>query len=213
MSDQAVIHIVDDEESMRRSLSFLLRSSGHMVQSWAAGPEFLKGVKRSGPGCALLDIRMPEMSGLEVQAELAAQGIDMPVIILTAHGDVSLAVQAMKAGAVDFLAKPFDQKTLLEAVNAAVGRIKNVRARQERMEIANARLGALTARERDVLAGLACGYPNKTIAFDLGISRRTVEVHRANLMLKLGVNSLADALRIAFAAGLGGCDLTRQPDD
>jgi two-component system response regulator FixJ len=146
---------------------------------------------------------MPEMDGLEVQQALNERGITMPVIILTGHGDISIAVRAMKAGAVDFIEKPFEKAVLMSAIEAAHARLEKNAADVERNEEAHVMLGKLTGREREVLEGLAKGLPNKTIAYDLDISPRTVEVHRANLMTKLGVRSLSEALRIAFAAGMG----------
>ncbi|PTQ11585.1 DNA-binding response regulator [Sphingomonas oleivorans] len=204
MSDRRMIHIVDDEESIRRSAGFMLRTSGYSVTTYASGVAFLREARTAEPGCVLLDVRMPEMDGLDVQQALADRGIAMPVVVLTGHGDVSIAVRAMKAGAVDFIEKPFEKALLLAAVAAAFRRLDESGDRAERAAEARLRIAALTAREQDVLKGLAQGYPNKTIAYDLGISPRTVEVHRANLMNKLGVRSLSDALRIAFAAGLGG---------
>lgn len=203
MEDKRVIHLVDDEEAIRKSASFMLRTSGYTVQTYASGVEFLKGARTAELGCVLLDVRMPEMDGLEVQAAMAGRGIIMPVVVLTGHGDVSIAVQAMKGGAVDFLEKPFEKASLLDAISRAFDRIDNAGIRAAEASDALVRIAALTPRERDVLDGLAQGYPNKTIAYDLGISSRTVEVHRANVMEKLAVRSLSDALRIAFAAGLG----------
>lgn len=203
MSDLPLVHVVDDEEAIRKSLSFLLRSARYRVQCWTSGNAFLKDVSRVDPACVLLDIRMPGMDGLEVQEEMAVQGIGLPVIMLTGHGDVTMAVKAIQAGAVDFLEKPFDRQKLLDAITRAFAQIADGNARRDQANAARVQIAALTTRERDVLEGLACGYPNKTIAFDLGISPRTVEVHRANLMAKLEVANFADALRIAFAAGLG----------
>lgn len=203
MADKRLVHIVDDEEAIRRSASFMLKTSGFAVETYASGVSFLKEARHAEQGCILLDVRMPEMDGLEVQQVLAERGITMPVVILTGHGDVSIAVRAMKAGAIDFIEKPFEKATLLAALEAAFGRLERSAQRDERAADAAILLQALTPRERDVLAGLANGLPNKTIAYDLGISSRTVEVHRANLMVKLDVRSLSDALRIAFAAGLG----------
>ena len=157
-------------------------------------------MKALDPGCILLDIRMPDMDGLEVQRELAARGIAMPVIVLTGHGDVATAVEAMKNGASDFIEKPFEKAVLLEAIERASERLARAEESSASEREAKVRIAALTARERDVLRELARGHPNKTIAYDLGISPRTVEVHRANVMTKLGVRSLSEALRIAFAA-------------
>lgn len=203
MTDRKLIHIVDDEDAIRRSASFMLKTSGYAVQTWATGVAFLKEIRHVPDGCVLLDVRMPEMDGLEVQEALREHGVTMPVIILTGHADVSIAVRAMKAGAVDFLEKPFEKAVLIAAIEAAFDRLTAADGAAARAAEANVVLGVLTPREREVLEGLAQGLPNKTIAYDLGISPRTVEVHRANLMAKLEVRSLSDALRLAFAAGLG----------
>lgn len=204
MSQTRLIHIVDDEDAVRRSAGFMLRTLGFTVQTWPSGAAFLKEVRYVEIGCILLDVRMPEMDGLEVQRELQLRGVTMPVIILTGHGDVSVAVRAMKAGAVDFIEKPFDKDMLLTAINSAFERMHANSDANVRAEEASAMLAALSPREHEVLEGLVRGHPNKTIAADLGISARTVEVHRANLMSKLGARSLSEVLRIAFAAGPGG---------
>ncbi|KQX23575.1 MULTISPECIES: response regulator transcription factor [unclassified Sphingomonas] len=203
MIDKRLVHIVDDEDAIRRSTGFMLKTSGFAVETWPSGVAFLKEVRHAAEGCVLLDVRMPEMDGLEVQQAMIERGITMPVIILTGHGDVTIAVRAMKAGAVDFLEKPFEKATLLSSIETAFQRIAASDEIAVRASEARTLLGVLTPRERDVLEGLAQGLPNKTIAYDLGISPRTVEVHRANLMSKLDVRSLSDALRIAFAAGMG----------
>ena len=203
MTDRKLVHIVDDEEAIRRSASFMLKTSGYTVETWATGVAFLKEIRHVSEGCILLDVRMPEMDGLEVQQNLLERGVTTPVIVLTGHADVSIAVRAMKAGAVDFLEKPFEKAILLSAIEAAFDRLAKADGAAARAAEANVVLGVLTPREREVLDGLAQGLPNKTIAYDLGISPRTVEVHRANLMAKLEVRSLSDALRLAFAAGLG----------
>lgn len=203
MTDRKLVHIVDDEDAIRRSASFMLKTSGYAVQTWATGVAFLREIRHVPDGCVLLDVRMPEMDGLEVQDVLRERGVTMPVIILTGHADVSIAVRAMKAGAVDFLEKPFEKAVLIAAIEAAFDRLTAADGAAARAVEANVVLGVLTPREREVLEGLAQGLPNKTIAYDLGISPRTVEVHRANLMAKLDVRSLSDALRLAFAAGLG----------
>jgi two-component system response regulator FixJ len=184
----------------------MLRTSGYIVKTYASGVELLARARELAPGCILLDIRMPEMDGLEVQRTLKERGVLLPVVIITGHGDVNLAVQAMKAGAVDFIEKPFEKDVLIGAIEEGFARIDQAGRRHARADEARVRLEALTPREHDVLEGLVRGHPNKTIAYDLGISPRTVEIHRANLMGKLGVPSLSEALRIAFAAGLGGGD-------
>lgn len=203
MDECHLIHVVDDEEPVRRSLDFLLRTSGFRVERWADGESFLKGAKRHEPACVLLDIRMPGMDGLQVQEEMAHRGLNLPVIVLTGHGDVATAVRAMQAGAVDFLEKPFERERLLQVIEVACRRASSQAAQRDHERWAQTQVAALTEREREVLDGLACGYPNKTVAYDLGISSRTVEVYRANVMSKLEVTNFADALRIAFAAGLG----------
>lgn len=203
MTDKKLIHIVDDEDSIRRSVGFMLKTSGYQTETWNSGQAFLKEVKHAEQGCILLDVRMPEIDGLEVQRTLAERGVTMPVVIMTGHGDISIAIRAMKAGAVDFLEKPFEKVALIAAIEESFRRIADATDASARAADAEKILGVLTPRERDVLEGLAKGLPNKTIAFDLGISPRTVEVHRANVMTKLDVRSLSDALRIAFAAGLG----------
>ncbi|SEQ98785.1 response regulator transcription factor [Sphingobium sp. YR768] len=203
MSDRPTVHIVDDEAAIRRSAGFLLKKSGYRVEAWPSGVEFLKDVRSAAEGCILLDIRMPVMDGLDVQQALIDQGVTMPIVLLTGHADVGIAVRAMKAGAVDFVEKPFDIAVLLDAIEAAFARLDDKERYAASAQEAALVIASLTPRERDVLEGLARGLPNKTIAYDLGISARTVEVHRANLMAKLGVRSFPDALRIAFAAGLG----------
>uniref|UniRef100_B0T0L6 Two component transcriptional regulator, LuxR family n=1 Tax=Caulobacter sp. (strain K31) TaxID=366602 RepID=B0T0L6_CAUSK len=202
MSERRMIHIVDDEEAIRRSAGFMLKTSGFAVTTHVSGTAFLREVRHLEPGCVLMDIRMPEMDGLEVYAAMVERGVTMPVVVLTGHGDVTVAVRAMKAGAVDFIEKPFEKAVLLAAIEAAFERLEDADGRAARAADAAVAVAALTGREQDVLKGLAQGLPNKTIAYDLGISPRTVEVHRANLMSKLKVRSLSEALRIAFSAGM-----------
>ncbi len=197
------VHIVDDDEAIRQSVGFLLRKAGYAVETYTAGTHFLKSVTRETRGCVLLDVRMPDLDGLEVQARIAQSGITLPVIMLTGHGDVTLAVRAIKAGAIEFLEKPFERSALLAAIETALAHA--ARSGREHLAASDAlvRLAALTPRERDVLDGMVLGRPNKLIAYDLDIATRTVEVHRANLMEKLAARSLSDVLRIAFSAGLG----------
>lgn len=202
MDDKRIVHLIDDEEAIRKSAGFVLSRAGYAILPYASGVGFLRTAKTVQKGCVLLDVRMPDMDGLQVQAAMAERGIDMPVVVMTGHGDVSVAVQAMKAGAVEFLEKPFEKAMLLDAIQKAFARLEQTNNRGIERREARVRIGTLTPREREVLVGLAQGYPNKTIAYDLGVSSRTVEVHRASLMQKLEVHSLSDALRIAFAAGL-----------
>ena len=196
------VYLVDDDDAIRRSASFMLKTSGFIVDTYVSGIEFLKAARELEPGCVLMDVRMPGMDGLEVQQALRDRGIALPVIVMTGHGDIGVAVAAMKAGAVDFIEKPFEKAVLISALEVGCGRLDRADAMEERAAQAVVRLQALTPRERDVLRGLVEGLPNKTIAYDLGISPRTIEIHRAHLMTKLGVRSLSEALRIAFAAGL-----------
>ena len=198
--DLRLVHLVDDDAAVRRSAGFMLKTSSFQVRTYESGLELLKNAAGLETGCILLDIRMPGMDGLDVQQSLKEKGVALPVIIMTGHGDVSLAVKAMKAGAIDFIEKPFEKAVLLAAIEQGLERLERSELSGERATDAAVRLQALTPREREVLDGLAQGLPNKSIAYDLGISPRTVEIHRANLMTKLGVRSLSEALRIAFAA-------------
>ena len=208
MGEPRLVHIVDDEDAIRRSIGFMLRTSGYGVKAWDDGATFLRSARSAVMGCVLLDIRMPQMDGIEVQRAMADRGITMPVIVITGHGDVATAIAAMRLGAVDFLEKPFERAALIAALDAGFQRLDHRMDISGRVSEARVRVAALTPRERDILDGLARGFPNKTIAYDLGISPRTVEVHRANVMAKLGVHSLSDALRIAFAAGFGSGEAT-----
>lgn len=205
-----LVHIIDDDDAVRRSLDFLLRTSGYRTERWANGEEFLKSADPQQKACVLLDIRMPGRDGLQIRQAMLEAGFDCPVIMLTGHGDIGLAVTAMKGGAFDFIEKPFDHDRLMSSLAEAFDSINDRATLRQKADWARVQLGKLSAREREVLDGLACGYPNKTIAYDLGISARTVEVYRANVMFKLAVDNFADALRIAFAAGLGSDKLWRQ---
>ncbi|KLI62910.1 response regulator transcription factor [Aurantiacibacter marinus] len=205
---ECTIYLVDDDDSVRRSVGFMLKTSGYKVDTFASGDEFLAAASRLEPGCILLDVRMPGTDGIEVQTELKKLGITSPVTIMTGHGDIGMAVTAMKAGACDFIEKPFEKHTLIQALEHAEERLNDDDRRHKRRDDAIVLLNGLTPREHEVLEGLVKGYPNKTIGYDLGISPRTVEIHRAHLMQKVGVHSLSDLLRIAFRAGLGENDRT-----
>jgi len=202
MSDAPLVHVVDDEESVRRSLDFLLRTSGYTVRTWESGVDFLAAgeVER---GCVLLDIRMPEIDGLEVLRQLNQRGVTLPVIILTGHGEVNLAVEAMKDGAFDFLEKPCSPTILREALRDATARLATSSEVTLRTRAARALVDALNSHEREVLAALAQGRSNAQIAAAIAMPMFDVELHRANLMAKLGARGLSDAIRIAFAAGMG----------
>lgn len=203
MSEQKLIHLVDDDDAVRHSASFMLRHAGFAVKTYTDGVAFLDVVEDASAGCILLDVQMPRMDGLEVQEQLNARGVAMPVIVLTGHGDVNVAVKAMKAGAVDFVEKPYEKQTLIDALNRAFQRLEQRSQRDLLVDEARGKIEHLTPREREVLEGLVDGHTNKSIADSLDISPRTVEIHRANLMEKLGATSLSGVLRIAFAAGIG----------
>ena len=201
MSPDRTVHVVDDDAAVRRSLERLLDTAGFRVVSYDSSSAFLEAARGLSAGCVLLDIQMPGVDGLAVQARLNRLGVPLPVIVMTAHGDVARAVQAMKAGAVDFLEKPFDDETLLNAIEAALAKAGRRVGDREAVEAAQ-RIATLSPREREVLDGLVMGRQNKVIAFDLGISVRTVEVHRARMMERLGTRKLADAVRLAVLAKL-----------
>jgi two-component system response regulator FixJ len=202
MSDKTMIHVIDDDAAMRDSLAFLLDVNGYAARAFETADAFLKDSALTTLCCVISDIRMPGMNGIELVRKLRSDGKGCPVILITGHGDVALAVEAMKAGASDFIEKPFDDATLLGAISAALDarsdRAGEGSARQE----AEARLAELSPRELDVLRGLVAGKINKVIAYDLSISPRTVEVYRANLMAKTGARSMSELMRIALAAGL-----------
>jgi two-component system response regulator FixJ len=200
-----VVHVVDDEDAVRRSLGLLLESADYEVQLYSGAQALLAACGMDGqslaPGCLVLDVRMPGMDGLTLMEELAKRGVVVPVVVVTGHADVPLAVRAMRAGAVDFLEKPYTEERLLEAVEKAL--TADTQASQRRVEIMKAlqQVAILSPREREVLQALVDGKANKVIAYELGISPRTVEVHRANLMDKLGARSLPELVRIGLAAG------------
>ena len=202
MNDR-IVFLVDDDEAIRHSASFMLRHAGFTVKTFPDGLVFLDSVKSEDEGCILLDVRMPGMDGLAVQSTLNRRGINMPVIILTGHGDVPVAVEAMKGGAIEFLEKPYEKKALVAAIENAYELLDNQATDDRRGREAAAKLSALTPRERQVLECLVEGLTNKGIAEALSISPRTVEIHRAHMMEKLQVDSLSAALRIAFLAGIG----------
>jgi two-component system response regulator FixJ len=198
--EQATVFIVDDDEAVRDSLGWLIRSVGLKVRAYRCAEDFLKDYQGSAAGCLLLDVRMPGMSGLELQERLASRQVSIPVIILTAHGDVSTAVKAFKAGSMDFFEKPFNDQDLLDAVHRAIERDARVREAQAQQEETRQCLGTLTAREREVLDRVLAGQPNKVTAAELGISEKTVEVHRAHVMEKMRVRSVAELVQRVLMA-------------
>jgi two-component system, LuxR family, response regulator FixJ len=199
---EATVHIVDDDAAIRDSLSLLLGGAGFAVATYPSAEAFLT-VAPQGVGCLVIDVRMPGMGGLELQQELVRRGRRIPVIVMTGHADVPLAVQAMKAGAVDFVEKPFQEATMVSAIRRAFDLgIEAARTEAVDAEIGQ-RLRSLTAREREVLDALVAGNPNKIIAYDLSISPRTVEIHRARVMDKMQARTLSDLVRMALSAGAG----------
>jgi two-component system, LuxR family, response regulator FixJ len=202
MAADAIVHVIDDDEAVRQSIEFLLRTSGVTARTYDCASAFLDVLETIESGCIITDVRMPGISGIDLLRRLGEMHIRIPVIVITGHGDVPLAVEAMKSGAVDFLEKPFDDELLLRSVRSALDRSQENAARDaERAEV-EARLAALTNRERDVLGGLVAGKPNKIIAFDLAISPRTVEIYRANVMTKMQAASLSELVRITLVAGV-----------
>jgi two-component system, LuxR family, response regulator FixJ len=203
MSADARIFIVDDDDAVRDSLELLLRSSGFAsVVAYASARHFLAEAAPMPGECLLLDVRMPDMDGLELQEELNRRGIRLPVIIMTGHGDVPIAVRAMKAGAMDFIEKPFSDELLVDCVRRARRQAEEARREGAEADDVRRRLQILTPRERDVLQGMIAGHPNKLIAHALGISPRTVEIHRARVMDKMAARSLSALVRMALAAGI-----------
>ncbi|HVX75586.1 MAG TPA: response regulator FixJ [Bradyrhizobium sp.] len=201
MDDRPVIHVIDDDAAMRDSLAFLLDVNGYRALLHESANAFLEQGAAESSTCVVSDIRMPGMNGIELVRRLKSKGTSCPVILITGHGDVALAVEAMKAGAVDFIEKPFDDAAILEAIRSALSARPAAQDDTAKKE-AEARLSDLSPRERDVLRGLVAGKINKVIAHDLNISPRTVEVYRANLMAKTGARSMSELMRIALAAGL-----------
>jgi two-component system response regulator FixJ len=202
-SDQTV-HVIDDDDAARDSLAFLFRTADVDARTYASATEFLAAAPSLTGGCVVTDVRMPQMDGLELLRRLRALDLALPVIVMTGHGDIPLAVEAMKAGAIDFFEKPFSDDAMLAAVRRALGRRRDDRAREAERDAVKERLASLSARERQVLEGLVAGKPNKTIAFDLGISARTVEIYRANVMTKMDAASLSELVRMALGAGILG---------
>jgi two-component system response regulator FixJ len=200
LTHDAVIHLIDDDDDVRHALAFLLTASGYAVRAYTSGDKFLEALPTLQPGCIITDVRMPGLNGLELQRALNIRQLKAPVIVMTGHGDIGMAVDVMKAGAVDFLEKPVDDEALLAAVRAASERhVLNARRDDEVAEI-QTKLSILSPREAEVLNGLIAGHANKLIAYELGISARTVEVHRANVMTKMGAASLSVLVRMVLVA-------------
>jgi two-component system response regulator FixJ len=198
-----VVFIVDDDEAVRDSLEALLAAKGHSVEPYASADAFLAAYRPEFQGCALVDLRMPGIDGLGLIEHLKARGARLPIVVVTGHGDVPLAVRAMKAGAIDFIEKPYNNQTILDAVRQALARSGTAATNDAEAVKAAALVAQLTPREHDVLQNLVIGRPNKIIAYVLKISPRTVEIHRANLMKKMQAGSLSHLVRLALAAGIG----------
>ena len=200
MATDGVVHLIDDDDGVRQSLAFLLASAGLAVRVYESASAFLEALGTLQSGCIVSDVRMPGIDGLQLLRRLQALGVRSPVIIVTGHADVSLAVEAMKAGAVDFIEKPFDDEAILSAIRIALDHYDHTGRRDTEVVQIQTKLQSLSAREREVLEGLLAGNPNKTIAYDLSLSPRTVEVHRANVMTKMGASSLSGLVRMSLVA-------------
>lgn len=196
-----LVHVIDDDDGLREALGFLLEVNGIEARFYASANAFLDALP-VGEGCVLTDVRMPGLTGLELVRELRKRGESFPVIVMTGHGDIPLAVEAMKAGVIDFIEKPFEEERLTDALRSALANLRTVQEPGAARAVAEERLAQLSPRERDVLDGVVEGKLNKQIAFELSISPRTVEIYRANLMSKTGARNVADLMRIALAAGL-----------
>jgi len=201
VASSQIVHVIDDDAEVRQSLAFLLSTVGLAVRVHDSAVSFLKVLAEAQEGCIVTDVRMPVIDGIELQRRLREQGVTLPVIVITGHGDIALAVEAMKAGAVDFIEKPFDDEVLIGAIKTALARRAGDRERSAHSNEVRERLKLLSERERQVLQGLVAGKPNKIIAHDLGISARTVEIYRANVMTKMQADSLSALVRMALLDG------------
>lgn len=203
MADSYVVAVVDDDDAVRHSTAELLKRAGHRVESFTGGPEFLASDLPGDLGCILLDMRMPGMDGLAVMRALRERGASRPILVLTGHGDVPMAVEAMRLGAVDFLEKPYPPAALIEAIARACNTPVPAGGRPPINQLARKKVAGLSERQREILLGILAGKPNKVIAWELGLSIRTVESYRGQMLERLGVRGTAEAVRLAIAAGLG----------
>ena len=197
---EPIVFVIDDDEAVRLSTEMLIRSMGLRAESFASAAEFLDDFDPQQPSCLILDIRMPGMSGLELQEHLVERNLSVPIIFVTGHGEVPMAVKAMKAGAIDFIQKPFRDQELIDRVHAALEKDAEARVKASEIQAINAKMQTLTARETEVMQLVVDGKANKEIAFDLGLSPRTVEIHRARVMSKMGAGSLAELVRLALTS-------------
>lgn len=198
-----VVFVVDDDEAVRKSLVRLIKSVGLTVQDFSSAREFLEIDPYAGPSCLVLDVRMPGLSGLDLQKELGQMGHNIPIIFITGHGDILMSVRTMKRGAVDFITKPFNDQDLLDAIYQAIEKDKQARREQGQIKAIQQRVDSLTPRESEVFALVVTGMLNKQIAYDLGMSEKTVKVHRARVMHKMQADSLAELVRLAYRVGIG----------
>ena len=208
MQPESFVYVIDDDDAVRQSLEFLLKTANLKVRGFESAKQFLQVLPQVKSGCIVTDVRMPEITGIELLRRVKELNLDIPVIVITGHGDIALAVEAMKVGAVDFLEKPFDDDTILTSVRSALSKDADTTRQKAQLGEINDKLATLSNRERQVLEGLVTGKANKVIAYDLGISPRTVEIYRANLMTKMSANSLSDLVRMAMTAGI----LKPEPD-
>jgi len=206
MAEERVVCVVDDDEAVRESLQILLETMGYGVMGFESGPQFLEACQAIDTGCVLLDVRMPKMSGMEVQQKLLQKRPDLPVVIVTGHGDIAMAVQAMRAGAVDFIEKPFQEEALLQTIETALSLADQRHEHEEVVAEINRNIALLTPREREVFDQLILGHSNKVIARALECSPRTVEIHRARVMEKTEAASVAHLVRMAMAIGIDSLD-------
>ena len=202
MPHEPIIYVIDDDDAVRQSLEFLLKTAGNTVRGFESAKAFLEILPQIRSGCIITDVRMPDVTGIDLLRRVKELKLDIPVIMITGHGDISLAVEAMKIGAADFLEKPFDDDLLLDAISSALKPADGADKHKAERAAIHDRLAVLSNRERQVLEGLVAGKANKVIAFDLGISPRTVEIYRANVMTKMAANSLSDLVRMAMMAGI-----------
>jgi FixJ family two-component response regulator len=201
-AEEPIVYVVDDDASVREALANLLRSVGLPVQLFGSAPEFLQSTLADVPSCLILDIRLPRVSGLDFQADLAEAGIHIPIIFMTGHGDIPMTVRAMKAGAVDFLTKPFRDQDMLDAVTAAIERDRKSRQEAKILSDLKARFTTLSAREQEVMALVTAGLMNKQVAAEIGIAEITVKIHRGHIMRKMAAKSLAELVKMAQALGV-----------
>jgi FixJ family two-component response regulator len=199
-----IVIIIDDDPSFRRSTERLIRSAGFNVQAFGAATEFLSGRRPDAPACLVLDVRLPTLSGLDLQRELARAGVEIPIIFITGHGDIPMSVQAMKAGAIEFLTKPFREQDLLDAIQQAIKRDRTARELQRQLADMRGRYESLTPREREVMAGVVSGMLNKQIAGELGATEKTIKFHRGHIMHKMRAQSLAELVRMGAHLGVPG---------